>query len=48
MENRKIILCNFDDDTTNKLLEVVPKVLEFKEETVNKDPNIDTNKSDKK
>ena len=24
MENRKIILCNFDDNTTNKLFEVVP------------------------
>ena len=35
MKNRKIILCNFDDDTTNRLLEVVPKVLESKEETEN-------------
>ena len=25
MKNRKIILCNFDDDTTNTLLEFVPK-----------------------
>ena len=33
---------------TNRLLEVVPKVLEYKEETVKKDPNIDTGKSDKK
>ena len=32
MKNRKIILCNNDDDTTNRLLEVVPKVLEFKPE----------------
>ena len=35
IEKRKIILCNFDDDTTNRLLEVVPKVLESKEETEN-------------
>ena len=36
MKNRKIILCNFDDDTTKRLLEVVPKVLESKEETDSK------------
>ena len=35
MKNRKIILCNFDDNTTNKLLEVIPKVLVYKEETEN-------------
>ena len=35
MENRKIILCNLDDEITNRLLEVVPKVLESKEETKN-------------
>ena len=32
MNNRKIILCNIDDQTTNKLLEIVPKVLQIKEE----------------
>ena len=32
MKNRKIILCNNDDDITNILLEVVPKVLESKPE----------------
>ena len=41
MKNRKIILCNNDDDTTNKLLEVVPKVLEFK-------PEKEKSKKDKK
>ena len=35
MDNRKIILCNLDDETTNRLLEVVPKVLESKEEFEN-------------
>ena len=37
MKNRKVIMCNFDDDTTNRLLEVVPKVLELKEETDSKE-----------
>ena len=51
MKNRKVILCNFDDDTTNRLLEVVPKVLESKEETENikqsknKSENSDSEKS---
>ena len=44
MKNRKIILCNFDDDTTNRLLEVVPKVLELKEETNSNDSNTDKHK----
>ena len=35
MKNRKIILCNFDDHTTNRLLEIVPKILQ-KEETDDK------------
>ena len=40
MKNRKVILCNFDDDTTNRLLEVVPKVLELKEDTNSKEQKI--------
>ena len=36
MKNRKVILCNFDDDTTNRLLELVPKVFKLKEETESK------------
>ena len=40
MKNIKIILCNFDDDTTNKLLEVVPKVLQYKEENDSKKKSV--------
>ena len=44
MKNRKIILCNFDDDTTNRLLEVVPKVLEHDEESKNEKESKDKDK----
>ena len=40
MKNRKVILCNFDDDTTKRLLDVVPKVLESKEETDSKKKSV--------
>ena len=44
MKNRKVILCNFDDDTTNRLLEVVPRVLEHNEESKNEKENKDKDK----
>ena len=44
MNNRKIILCNFDDQTTNRLLEIVPKVLQTKEETDDKKSEKDEHK----
>ena len=44
MKNRKIILCNFDDDTTNRLLEVVPKKLEQDEESKNEKQSKDKDK----
>ena len=45
MKNRKIILCNFDDDTTKRLLDVVPKVLESKEETDSKKKSVKKNRT---
>ena len=53
MKNRKIILCNFDDDTTNRILEVVPKVLEqdekskYEKESKDKDKKSRNNPKDK-
>ena len=46
MKNRKIILCNFDDDTTNRLLEIVPQVLQNEEENENKNSSKKKVKSD--
>ena len=52
MKNRKIILCNFDDDTTNTLLEFVPKFIKANtkddEEKSDKEDNEKSNKNKKK
>ena len=48
MKNRKIILCNLDDDITNRLLEIVPKVLQNEEENENKKSKKDKHKKNVK
>ena len=52
MKNRKIILCNFDDETTNTLLEFVPKFLKANtkddEDQSDKEDNEKLNKNKKK
>ena len=48
MKCRKIILCNFDDHTTNRLLEIVPQVLQNEEENENKKSKKDKRKKNVK
>ena len=52
MKKRKIILCNFDDETTNTLVELVPKFFnentKDNEEKSDKEDNEKSNKNKKK